>query len=232
MSALPRHRTVADVMTRRVHVGSPLTTFKLLVRLIEENRVSAIPIVDQSGVPIGIVSEADLLLKERHSDIEASTGLFHSRRRRTELAKAEAVVASDLMTSPPITISADATLTEAARRMQERNVRRLIVTDARGRIAGIVSRSDLLQVFLRTDEDLRADVTDKIIPAILLDQPSAIDVDVRANVVTLSGEVDRRSDAEILGRLTRDLDGVVGVVNQLSYRWDDMLRTTAAAGIA
>ena len=226
---LPRHRTVSDVMTKRVHVASPVTPFKLLVRLIEENRVSAIPIVDQSGIPVGIVSEADLLLKERQAEIASSSGLFHARRRRADLAKAEGIVAADLMTSPPITIAADATLTQAARQMQERNVRRLVVIDERGRIAGIVSRSDLLQVFLRTDEDLREDVLDNIIPAILIDQGSPIGVQVRANVVTLSGEVDRKSDAEILGRLTRDLDGVVGVVNQLAYRWDDTVRTTAAS---
>ncbi len=227
--ALPRHRTVADVMTRRVHVASPLTPFKLLVRLIEENRVSAIPIVDHTGVPVGIVSESDLLLKELQSEIESTSRLFHGRRRRIELAKAEGVVASDLMTSPPITVRADATLTQAARQMQERDVRRLIVIDDRGRIAGIVSRSDLLQVFLRTDEDLREDVLERIIPAILIDQLTPIDVNVRANVITLSGEVDRRSDAEILGRLTRDIDGVVGVVNQLTYRWDDTPRSTAAS---
>lgn len=226
---LPRHRTVCDVMTKRVHVASPVTPFKLLVRLIEENRVSAIPIVDQGGVPVGIVSEADLLLKGRQAEIAASSSLFRARRRRTDLAKAEGIIASDLMTSPPITIGSDATLTQAARQMQERGVRRLVVTDERGRIAGIVSRSDLLQVFLRTDEDLREDILEKIIPAILIDQASPIDVQVRANVVTLSGEVDRKSDAEILGRLTRDLDGVVGVVNQLAYRWDDTVRTTAAS---
>lgn len=232
MSSVPRRRTVSDVMTRRVHVATPLTPFKLLVRLIEENRISAIPIVDQDGRPVGIVSEADLLLKERHGEIETASRLFHPRRHRSELTKAEGLVASDLMTAPAITVPADATLMQAARMMQERNVRRLIVTDPRGRIAGIVSRSDLLQVFLRTDEDLREDVLDKLIPAILIDQQSPIDVHVRANVVTLSGEVDRKTDAEILTRLTRDLDGVVGVVNQLTYRWDDTGRTAASAGAA
>jgi CBS domain-containing protein len=231
MSSLPRHRTVSDVMTRQVHVATPLTPFKLLVRLIEENRVSAIPIVDQNGTPVGIVSEADLLLKERQGDIVTSSRLFRPRRRHAELTKAEGIVASDLMTAPPITIPADASLMQAARLMQERNVRRLIVTDARGRIAGIASRSDLLQVFLRTDEDLREDVLERLIPAILIDQASPIDVHVRANVVTLSGEVDRKSDSEILSRLTRDLDGVVGVVNQLTYRWDDTVRTAAASAV-
>jgi CBS domain-containing protein len=229
VSTFPRHRTVADVMTTRVHVASPFTAFKLLVRLIEENRVSAIPIVDRDGVPVGVVSESDLLLKERRAELESGTNLVHLRRRRSERAKAEGLVASDLMSTPPITVTADTTLAQAARTMQERNVRRLIVVDARGRIAGILSRSDLLQVFLRSDEDLRDDIVDGVIPAILLSETDTIAVDVRSNVVTLTGQVDRKSDADILARVTRDLDGVVGVVNQLSHRWDDTARARFAA---
>ena len=221
MSTMPRRRTVADVMTARVHVAGPLTPFKLLVRLIEENRVSAIPIVDLNGFPIGIVSESDLLLKERRHELETEPDLLHLRRRQKERVKAEGLVASDLMTTPPITISTTTGLTLAARMMQVRNVRRLIVVDERGRIAGVVSRSDLLQVFLRTDEELRDEIIDRLIPALMLSADQPIGVDVLYNVVTISGEVDRRSDAEILARMTRELDGVVEVVSQLTYRWDD-----------
>jgi CBS domain-containing protein len=221
MSSLPRRRTVADVMTSRVHVAGPLTPFKLLVRLIEENRVSAIPIVDHHGVPVGIVSESDLLLKERRRELETDSNLLHLRRRQKERVKAEGLVASDLMTSPPITLSSSTGLRVAARLMQQRQVRRLIVVDERGRIAGIVSRSDLLQVFLRTDEELRDEIVDRLIPALMLTLEETLHVDVRYNVVTFTGEVDRKSDSEILVRMTRELDGVVSVVNQLTYRWDD-----------
>jgi CBS domain-containing protein len=112
-------------MTKQVHVAGPLASFKQLVRLIAENRVSAIPIVDQRGVPIGIVSESDLLLEEKHVGSPKDT------------------IASRFMTSPVITV-ADASRNQAASLMRERNVRRLVVIDERGRIAGIVSRSDLL----------------------------------------------------------------------------------------
>ena len=219
--ALPRRRTVSDVMTHRVHVASPLTPFKLLVRLIEENRVSAIPIVDQQGIPVGVVSESDLLLKERRHELASTRDLVHPIKHRHDRAKADGLVASEIMTSPAITIESTARLSEAARRMQERNLRRLIVVDERGRIAGVVSRSDLLQVFLRTDEELRDEVKDQLIPSVLVDQERPIGVDVQWNVVTLSGVVDRKSDALILTRLTRELDGVVDVVDQLKYDWDD-----------
>jgi CBS domain-containing protein len=221
MTSMPRHRTVSDVMTARVHVASPDMPFKLLVRLIQENRVSAIPIVDRQGVPIGIVSEADLLLKEQRHDLESGHDLVHPRARRDQKAKATGNIASELMTTPPITIAAGASLTAAARLMQERNVRRLVVVDERGRIAGIVSRSDLLQVFLRTDEELREEIVDGLLPQLLWPVPDDIRVDVRWNVVTLAGEVDRKSDVDVLSRLARELDGVVDLVNNLTHRWDD-----------
>jgi CBS-domain-containing membrane protein len=111
-------------------------------------------------------------------------------------------------------------LADAARLMQERNVRRLVVVDERGKIAGIVSRSDLLQVFLRSDDDLHEEIAGNLIPS-LMPAIDPIGVKVRDNVVTLDGEVDRKSDVAILVRLTKEVDGVVGVVNRLSYRWDD-----------
>jgi len=209
MAMLPRHRTVGDVMTVRVHVASPLTPFKALVRLIEDNRISAVPVVDQAGVPVGVVSESDLLLKETRGP------------HRQEKAKAAALLAGDLMTSPVVTVGEDALITDAARLMQLRNIKRLVVVDVRGRIAGIVSRSDLLRIFMRSDEDLRDEVLAKVIPAIVPGDVDTVDVDVISNVITLSGQVDRRSDVDILTRVTRDVDGVVEVVNQLTYRWDD-----------
>lgn len=216
-----RHRTVSDVMTSQVHVARPLTPFKRLVQLIEENKISAVPIVDEQGVPIGIVSESDLLLKERRHEFEAEPNRLHPLRRREQRAKADGVVASEIMTTPPITIRSDTTLPQAARLMQERNIRRLVVVDERGRIAGVVSRSDLLQVFLRTDEELGDEVRMTVIPTLLLPTSHEPQVSVHWNVVTLSGEVDRKSDAEILTRMTRDVDGVVEVVDRLTFRWDD-----------
>lgn len=163
MSGIPRDRTVSDVMTSRVHVASPNAPFKQLVRFIEENRLSAIPIVDLDGMPLGIVSESDLVVKEKFPELESSRDLFHVRMRSHDREKAEGKVASEVMTSPPITITAHTSLSEAARLMHEGNVQPLIVVDERGRIAGIVTRSDLLQVFLRTDDELRKGKAEKLI---------------------------------------------------------------------
>ena len=135
--AIQKHRTVSRVMTRQVHVASPNTPFKVLVRLIEDNRVSAIPIVDAQGTPIGVVSEADLLFKERRPTLP---------KQQRALGKAQGVLAAEIMTAPPVTVGCNASLTQAARLLQQRDMRSLIVVDERGKIAGVVSRSDLLQV--------------------------------------------------------------------------------------
>ncbi len=217
-------------MTTHVHVATPHAPFKVLVHLIEENKVSAIPIVDQQGIPIGIVSEADLLLKERRVELDSGDDFLHPRKRRHERAKADGTVASEVMTSPAITIPADTTLSEAARMMQKRNVRRLVVVDQRGHIAGIVSRSNLLQVFLRTDYELRDEVVRSLLPSLMLSTPESIRVEVRSNIVTLSGEVDRKSDVEILIRMTTEIDGVVDVVDHLTYAWDDTVAPAAMFG--
>jgi CBS domain-containing protein len=228
MTSVQGRRTVADVMTTQVHVARPLTPFKLLVQLIEDNKISAVPIVDEQGIPVGIVSESDLLLKERRDELQSEMNLLHPRLRREQRAKAAGIVAEEIMTTPAITVASDITLSQAARKMQEQNVRRLVVVDGRGKIEGIVSRSDLLQVFLRTDDELRDDVLSAVIPRLVLPDSDVVGVNVRWNVVTLSGEVDRKSDVEILARLTRRVDGVVDVVNQLTHRWDDIAGAPAS----
>jgi len=153
-SGVQRQRTVSDVMTSRVHVATPSAPFKHLLRVIGENRISAIPIVNQQGVPIGIVAASDLLLKERQDEFKASNDLKRSPR----TTKVEGTIASDLMTSPAITVTLDTSLNQAARLMHMGNIRRLVVVDERGRIAGIVSRSDLLHVFLRGHEEMQEEV--------------------------------------------------------------------------
>ena len=229
MSGLPRRRAVVDVMTVRVHVASPQTPFKVLVRLIEENRISAVPIVDQAGRPVGVVSESDLLLKERLTELVATASPLRMWRERVDRQKAAGVTAADLMTSPAITVRGDARIADAARLMHQRKLRRLVVVDDAGRIAGIVSRSDLLQVFMRSDEEIREELVLDIIPAILLDAGDSVQVGVSDNVVNLSGEVDRRSDVEIAERVAREVEGVVDVVNALTYRWDDISDSSRGA---
>jgi CBS domain-containing protein len=143
---------VKDVMTRQVRTVTPTAGFREMVALIEAARVSALPVVSESGAVEGIVSEADLLLKE---EPERDRHRFESRARRRERAKAAGTTAAEVMTRPVIAAWPDMPVSEAARLMRAKGVKRLPVLDADGRLVGIVSRSDLLRIFLHDDESVR-----------------------------------------------------------------------------
>jgi CBS domain-containing protein len=212
---------VRDVMSSpAVTVGSA-TEFKAIVELLRSHRISAAPVVDARGTVLGVVSEADLVLKEDRGEIEGQRHFFENRRTRSDRRKAAASTATELMTSPAVTIAADAPVAQAARLMRQHGVKRLPVLDDEGRLAGIVSRGDLLTVFTRRDEDIRAEIVDGVIARTLLVDPSPYIVCVRDGVVTLSGEADRRTDAILVKRLAERVDGVVGVRSALTYREDD-----------
>ena len=182
---------------------------------MQTNGVSALPVIDEDGRPIGVVSEADLLLKEEY------VGREHIRGHRQERSKASGQTAKELMTSPAVIIGPQARLAEAARIMHERGVKRLPVAGAAGRLVGIVSRSDLLTVFLRPDREIYREVVDRIIAGTLWVEPDTIHVGVRHGVVTLEGQMERKSLVPILIGLVQGIDGVVGVDPHLTYERDD-----------
>jgi CBS domain-containing protein len=214
-------RTVADVMTKKVAVVRGDAPFKEITRIMAEYRVSGLPVVDESGRPVGLVSEGDLLLKEEFASDVETDGLFVSRRHRRERAKAEGVVAADLMSSPVVTIEPTATLGRAARLMHQKNVKRLPVVGADGTILGIVSRADLLKVFLRPDEEIRRDVVQAVSRMTM--EPARVRVEAHDGVVTLEGQVERASLVAVLVNQVRDVDGVIGVENLLSSEVDDLM---------
>lgn len=209
-------RTVQDVMTRTVVVVTDSAPFKEVVRRMQEYRVSALPVVDADDRVVGVVSEGDLILKE-DPELEGDGHLFEGRHRREAREKAAGMVAAELMTSPPLTIGPEATLGEAARLMHRRRIKRLPVVDPDGRILGIVSRADLLKVFLRSDGEIHEDVVDGVIQRTLWIDPATIRVEVRDGVVSLEGQVERQSLIPVLVGLVHSVEGVVGVENRLSF---------------
>jgi CBS-domain-containing membrane protein len=213
-------KTVKDVMTRTVVVVRDSTPFKELVRRMQEHRVSAVPVVDEDGRAIGIVSEADLILKE-DPYLEGDAHLFERRRLRLEREKHSAGTAAALMTSPAITVRPDAPLGEAARLMTGHGVKRLPVVGPDGRVVGIVSRADLLKVFLRSDADIARAIREDVIRRTLWIDPLTIRVLVEDGVATLEGQVERRSLIPVLIGLVHAIDGVVDVRNRLTFETDD-----------
>jgi len=212
---------VRDVMTTKVVTVEPSTPFKEIAARLAQHRISAVPVVDAGRRVLGIITEADLLLKQEHPDPKADISLIWTRRRRRERAKAAAAVAGKLMTAPAATVAPTATITEAARRMHAAGVKRLPVVDEMGRLVGIVSRADLLKVFTRPDEAIRSQIISEVIVGELTLNPSRFLIEVDDGVVLLQGKAERSSLIPYLVRAVHHVEGVVRVEDQLSFDADD-----------
>lgn len=205
---------VKDVMSVHPVSVSQDTPFRELAARLSEFAVSGFPVVDPNGKVIGVVSAGDLMAKE------ALAEGYHGWRRlvapvtdRTERRKAHGVTAGDLMTSPAITVGAGDTVEHAAALMYGHGLGRLPVVDAAGRLAGIISRIDVLAVFDRRDEDIRQEIIREVIPP--LAEPSWYLVRVKDGIVTIEGTPETvPSAAELLARISH-VQGVVAVRDRL-----------------
>ncbi|MFG2123660.1 CBS domain-containing protein [Streptomyces sp. NPDC048710] len=204
---------VSDVMSRPAVAVGRDARFKEIVRVMEQRQVSAVPVVAGQGRVVGVVSEADLLPKEEFRD-DGPTRSDRTRH-RSALAKAEALTAEELMSAPAVTVRPDVTLAQAARIMAKEHVKRLPVVDDEDRLSGVVSRGDLLKVFLRSDEDIEEEVRRTVVSYLFPAVGHAIHVSVRDGVVTLRGRVPDTSLNWVAERLVRALEGVVGVEARL-----------------
>jgi len=215
-----QHRTVQDLMTHGVVHARPDTSFKAVAAMLSDNDVTAVPVVDDRNCPIGVVSEADLLRHEAIlPDPEGHAPALRLRPR--DRGRAEADTAGGLMSTPAITARPQWSVVEAAREMDRHKVKRLPVVDETGQLVGIVSRSDLLRVFLRQDTAIGEEITREILHRTLQVGPGAVDVTVADGVVTLRGKVGSKSLVPIAVRLCRAVDGVVTVHQELEFDADD-----------
>lgn len=205
---------VSDVMTRTVVAVKRGARFKEIVSTMAQWKVSAVPVLEDEGRVIGVVSEADLLPKEEFRD--SSPSRFEQRRRLEDLAKAGAVTAEELMSTPPVTVRPDTPLPQAARTMAVHRLKRLPVTDEEGGLQGIVSRSDLLKVFLRPDEDIEAEIRRDVIDDLFPVLHGEVRVRVADGVAILTGTVRDSSLVPVAARLVRAIEGVVDVECRLT----------------
>ena len=200
---------VGDVMTRRVVALGRTAPFKDIVKAMRQWKVSALPVVEEGNRVVGVVSEADLLRKQELRDGEP--GRYASPEPPTGPDKAGAVTAAGLMTAPAVTVHPDATLAQAARIMARAGVKRLPVVGDEGALLGIVSRSDLLKVFLRDDEDIAEEVRSEIVAPLFPATPTPVRVEVHDGVVRLTGRVRDTALVPVATRLVRGVEGVVDV---------------------
>jgi len=200
---------VSDVMTLTVVAVGRDARFKEIVRAMGQWKVSAVPVVEGGGRVVGVVSEADLLPKEEFRDRDLTRA--EQIQRLSDLAKAGAVTAEELMSTPAVTVHPDTTLGQAAQIMAMKHVKRLPVVDDEGRLRGIVSRGDLLKVFLRSDEEIEEEVRRTVVSYLFPALSHTIHVSVRDGAVTLRGQVHDTSLVWVAERLVRAVEGVVAV---------------------
>ncbi|MGW2747413.1 CBS domain-containing protein [Streptomyces sp. NPDC001450] len=200
---------VNDVMTPKVVALRTGAAFKDIVKTMWEWRVSALPVLDDAGHVVGVVSEADMLPKEEYhrGDLDRYGQVQHP----ADLYKAGAVTAGDLMTAPAVTVTPDAPLAHAARVMVRNKVKRLPVVDHDGALKGIVSRADLLKVFLRADKDIAEEVRREVVLRLFGTQAEAVRIEVHDGVVTLEGRVHDTELVPLAALLARAVEGVVDV---------------------
>jgi CBS domain-containing protein len=222
-------RTVQDVMTRDVVVAHESTPFHQLVEMLSDHHVSALPVVDDARHVLGIVCDGDLVLKE----VQALKGPYVPDELTTpqlmERAKASGTTAREVMSTPVVTVSPQELVADAARRLHAWKLDQLPVIDRAGVLIGIISRADVLKVFLRPDEEIRFELLDDIAGRLLRLPADRLQVEVDGGVVRLAGALERRSRAVALAQLAALVDGVVAVQDQLTYQQDDLADAKPAA---
>lgn len=212
--------TVEDVMTRNVVTVTEDTPFAEIAAAMMEHRISAIPVVDGGGRLTGIVTEADLLRKQEYKG-DAGPQRHRLRRHAQVEAKAGAVDALGLMSAPVITVAPHTAIAEAARLSNAHGFKAMPVVTKSGRLAGIVARCDLLRVFHRSDADIRDEIIRDVLISKLWQDPAELHVRVQEGVVHLTGRVEQKSLIPIVARLTAATEGVVDVVHDIGYDYDD-----------
>jgi CBS domain-containing protein len=216
--------TVRDVMTYPVVTVLRSTPLKEVARVLIDNGISGVPVLDVEGALLGVVSEADLLVKEQgagaihHRHLARLLG--ESRESRAQTVKLAAITAAEAMSSPAITITPGRPIFEAAAIMTARHVNRLPVVED-GRLLGIVSRADLVRAYVRSDGELEATIREDVILRSLWLDPTHFTVLVEDGVASVGGHVERRSTAEMLEQAVRMVPGIVDVHVNVRWSMDD-----------
>jgi CBS domain-containing protein len=211
---------VREVMTTEVMTVGPDTGLKAAARLMIDNGISGLPVVNDDGTLVGIITEADFLSREARRSHRRYRRLLEALFGERETQPAGDTV-GDAMTRHPVVVDPDTRVAEAAREMADRSIKRLLVVDEAGKLVGIVSRADIMRLFTRPDAAIAEQIRDDVATRVLMIDPDRVSIEVSEGVVALRGAVPTRTDARLLEELTRRIEGVVRVDNHVSYDMDD-----------
>jgi CBS domain-containing protein len=208
-------------MTKDVITIGPEASLKDVASILAERGISGVPVVGEQGEVLGVVSEADILFKERGFEgrRQGFLGWLLSGGLEAE-AKLTARTVREAMTSPAIAVESGRPVHEAAQKMTEYGVNRLPVLDD-GMLVGIVTRADLVRAFTRSDAELLREICDEVIVHTLWISPDQVDVKIAKGEVTLSGRLETKTDAELLPRFVERVPGVVSVTSTLTWEYED-----------
>ena len=217
---------VRDAMTSEVRVVGPEASLKEVASILAEHRISGLPVVDDGGGVLGVVSEGDIVLKESAEVPQGLQRVFHHKEASALASKVEARTAGEAMSAPAIVVEPFWQLAQAAGLMIEHGVKRLPVVED-GKLVGILTRFDLVRAFARGDDEIVREIREETLSG--LAWPERLQVTVRGGEVTLRGEVDSKFEAESLPSSIRRIPGVVAVDSELAG-WDpDSNRTTVVS---
>ena len=213
---------VRDLMTTDLVTITPEASIKEAAALMVEHGVSGLVVTNSAGEAVGIVSEADFVKSEANRGAGRRAGLLRwfGRSSGPEIPGTRV---GEIMTSPVVSVDPDVHYRAAARIMDRHRVKRLPVL-ADERLVGVLSRADIVRAFNRTDEEIRDEIIEDLLPRVLWIDPRRLTVTVEDGVVALEGRLATKVDVELVDYMTRRVDGVVAVRTNLSWEFDPSKR--------
>ena len=211
---------VRDLMTSQLITVAPQTSLKEAARLMIEAGISGLVVTNDAGALVGVITEADFVKSESGRRAKQRARLLRWFGESDEIPSSERLV-EDVMTSDVITMKPDADHAEAARIMRKSGIKRIPIVADDGSLRGIISRSDILRAFARSDDDIIAELRDHVMGEVLWIDPRKVGVNCVDGNVELHGHLETKSDAALLEDLTKRLDGVVSVSSRLTWEIDN-----------
>ena len=207
---------VSDVMTTEVVMVTSETPLKKAATLMLERGISGLPVVEEDEI-VGVLSETDVLYKEHTRPDRQGLGdwIMHYGE-DPPAAKLDARLVGDAMTSPAVTVPSGRSVADAATMMLDLSLNRLPVVDGH-RLVGIVTRSDLVRAFTRTDDEIERELRDEVLLRTLWAEPSQVSVAVDAGEVVIEGRVENERLAELIRTFALLVPGVVSVETRLTW---------------